>query len=50
MATLTTATKIGERETLADVIARIDSDETPIYSGASKISTSGITYEFLVQN
>ncbi len=49
MATLTSATKIGERETLADVIARIDSDETPIYSGASKLSTSGITYEFLVQ-
>ena len=49
MATLTTATKIGERETLSDVIARIDSDETPIYSGASKRSTSGIFAEFLVQ-
>ena len=49
MATLTTATKIGERETLADVIARIDSDETPIYSGASKRTTNGIFAEFLVQ-
>lgn len=49
MATLTTATKIGERETLADVVARIDSDETPIYSGASKRTTNGIFAEFLVQ-
>jgi len=49
MATLTTATKIGERESLSDVIARIDSDETPIYSGAQKRTTSGIFGEFLVQ-
>lgn len=49
MATLTTATKIGERETLSDVIARIDSDETPIYSGAQKRTNNGIFAEFLVQ-
>ncbi len=49
MATLTTATKIGERETLSDVIARIDSDETPVYSAAQKRTNNGIFAEFLVQ-
>lgn len=49
MATLTSVTKIGERESLADTIARIDSDETPIYSGAQKRTNDGIFAEFLVQ-
>lgn len=49
MATLTSTTKIGEKETLSDVIARIDSDETPIYSGAQKRTNNGIFAEFLVQ-
>lgn len=49
MATLTSVTKIGEREDLADTIARIDSDETPIFSNAQKRTNSGIFSEFLVQ-
>jgi len=49
MATLTSATKIGENETLSQVINRIDSDETPIYSGAQKRTNDGIFAEFLVQ-
>ena len=49
MATLTSVTKIGERESLADTIAKIDSDETPIYSGAQKRTNNGIFAEFLVQ-
>ena len=49
MATLTSTTKIGENESLSQVIARIDSDETPIYSGAQKKSNDGIFAEFLVQ-
>lgn len=49
MATLTSATKIGENETLSQVINRIDSDETPIYSGAQKRTNEGIFAEFLVQ-
>jgi hypothetical protein len=49
MATLTSVNKIGERETLAEVIQRVDSDETPIYSAAQKRTNSGIFAEFLVQ-
>ena len=49
MATLTSVTKIGEREDLSDTIARIDSDETPIFSNAQKRTNSGIFAEFLVQ-
>ena len=49
MAMLTTANKVGERELLSDTIARIDPEETPIYSAAQKRTTTGIFAEFLVQ-
>ena len=34
MATYTTANAVGEREDLSNVIARIDPDETPVFSNA----------------
>ena len=49
MATYTSATSIGEREDLSDVITRIDPDETPLFSNMEKIATKGITHEFQVQ-
>jgi hypothetical protein len=36
MATHTTTTAVGEKEQLADIIYKIDSDETPIFSLAKK--------------
>jgi hypothetical protein len=45
MATYTSSTAIGEREDLADVIYRIDPDETPVFSNAEKVTTSGIFHE-----
>lgn len=45
----TTATAIGEREELSDIIALIDPDETPIYSNAKKVSTKAILTEWQVQ-
>lgn len=49
MATYTSATSIGEREDLSDVITRIDPDETPLFSNMEKIATKGITHEWQVQ-
>ena len=49
MATYTSATAIGEREDLSDVIYRIDPDETPLVSNAQKETTKGIFHEWQVQ-
>jgi len=49
MATYTSATAIGEREDLSDVIYRIDPDETPLFSNAQKETTRGIITEWQVQ-
>jgi len=49
MATYTSASAIGEREDLSDVIYRIDPDETPLVSNAQKETTKGIFHEFQVQ-
>ena len=49
MATFTSATAIGEREDLSDVIYRIDPDETPLFSNAQKETTRGIITEWQVQ-
>lgn len=49
MSTFTTATAVGEREQLADVIYRIDPDETPIFSALKKETSNGIFAEFQVQ-
>lgn len=49
MATYKTSDSIGERESLADVIERIDPDETPIFSNAQKVTTSAVFEEWLVQ-
>ena len=42
MAIYTSATAIGEREDLSDVIYRVDPDETPLFSNAKKETTKGI--------
>lgn len=49
MATHTTQTAVGEREQLADVIYRIDPDETPIFSALKKETSNGIFVEWQVQ-
>ena len=49
MATYTSATAIGEREDLSDVIYRIDPDETPLVSNSQKETTKGIFHEWQVQ-
>lgn len=49
MATYTTATAIGERESLSNVISRIDPDETPLYSNGAKVTTKGVFEEWQVQ-
>ena len=49
MATYTSSSAIGEKEDLADVIYRIDPDETPVFSNAEKVTTSGIFHEWQVQ-
>lgn len=49
MSTFTTSTAIGEREQLADVIYRIDPDETPIFSALKKETSNGIFTEWQVQ-
>ena len=49
MATHTTSTAVGERESLADVIYRIDPDETPIFSALKKTTSSGIFTEWQTQ-
>ena len=50
MATFKTSDQVGERESLSDVISRIDPDETPIFSNAKKEQTKGVTHEWLVQD
>ena len=49
MSTHTTYTAVGEREQLADVIYRIDPDETPIFSALKKETSNGIFTEWQVQ-
>ena len=49
MAIYTSATAIGEREDLSDVIYRVDPDETPLFSNAKKETTKGIYHEWQVQ-
>ena len=49
MATFTTSNAVGEKESLADIIYRLDTSETPIFSAADKITTSGVFYEWQVQ-
>ena len=49
MSTYTTQTAVGEREQLADVIYRIDPDETPIFSALKKETSNGIFTEWQVQ-
>ena len=49
MATYTSATAIGEREDLSDIIYRVDPDDTPLFSNAQKETTRGIITEWQVQ-
>jgi hypothetical protein len=49
MAVFSTGSAVGEREDLADVIYRIDPDETPLFSAAKKETTNGVYYEWQVQ-
>ena len=49
MATFTTSIAVGEKESLADIIYRLDTSETPIFSSAEKITTNGVFYEWQVQ-
>ena len=49
MATFTTSNAVGEKESLADIIYRLDTSETPIFSSAEKITTNGVVYEWQVQ-
>jgi len=49
MTTFLTSAAIGERETLADVIYRIDPDETPFFSAVKKETSNGIFTEWQTQ-
>jgi hypothetical protein len=49
MATYLSSNAVGERESLADVIYRIDPDETPLVANSQKETTKGIFYEWQVQ-
>lgn len=49
MATLTTANQTGQKEQLADIIYKIDSDETPIFSLAKKETVNGTLVQWSVQ-
>ena len=49
MATWTTSAAVGERESLADVIARIDPADTPVFSNAKKQTTKAVFHEWQVQ-
>lgn len=49
MATWTTSNAIGQRESLSDVITRIDPDETPIFSNGKKETTKAVFHEWQVQ-
>jgi hypothetical protein len=48
MATATTANSVGEREQLADIIYKVDSDETPIFSSTAKTTINGVFVEWQV--
>ena len=48
MATFTTSNAVGEKESLADIIYRLDTSETPIFSSGEKITTNGVFYEWQV--
>jgi len=50
MATYLTSNAVGERESLEDVIYRIDPDETPIFSNSKKITTKAVFHEWQTQN
>ena len=49
MSTFTTSSAVGEREQLADVIYRIDPDETPIFSAVKKSTSNGVFVEWQTQ-
>ena len=49
MATWTTSAAVGQRESLSDVISRIDPDETPIFSNGKKQTTKAVYEEWKVQ-
>ena len=49
MATYTTATSIGQREDLKDLITRIDPADTPLVSNAKMETTKAVNHEWLVQ-
>jgi hypothetical protein len=49
MSTYTTSSAVGEREQLADVIYRIDPDETPIFSALKKETSNGVFVEWQTQ-
>ena len=49
MATFKTYTAVGQRESLSDVIARIDPSDVPLYANMKKETTKAINHEFLVQ-
>ena len=49
MATWTTASAIGQRENLSNVITRVDPSETPLFSNAKKEVVKAVTHEWQVQ-
>ena len=49
MALAQTSTAVGEKETLADIIYKVDSDETPIFSAIAKETSTGVFTEWQVQ-
>ena len=49
MATWTTASAIGQRENLSNVITRVDPSETPLFSNAKKDVVKAVTHEWQVQ-
>ena len=49
MAVYKTSDAVGAREDLSDVITRIDADETPIVSNATKEVTRAVNHEWQVQ-
>ena len=49
MALFQTSNAVGERQQLADIIYKIDSDETPIFSLAKKETVNGTLVEWQVQ-
>ena len=49
MAIYTSATSIGEKEDLSDIIYRIDPTDTPLVSSMKKETTKGVYHEWQVQ-